>query len=227
MRSTGTVKSLGADSITIVGGSGGGASFEQTFHDRRGHQGHRQGRRYRDGGAGRQGAVLGSDRGGRQGERRVSQGGRRRCRRPTCASRRRDRDARASRQPGQDGLDGQDWTARGFGGALFVVRAPPARGLVVASPAALPTLPALLASPETSPEIPSRRRRIPLRPETAPADARRRRAVDLLDQHAARRVAAGARAIDQHARDGARRPSSDPAPPRAGTSMSCRSPRAR
>lgn len=31
MRSSGTVKSLGAHSITIVGGSGGGASFEQTF----------------------------------------------------------------------------------------------------------------------------------------------------------------------------------------------------
>ena len=31
MRSAGTVKSLGHDSITIVGGSGGGASFEQTF----------------------------------------------------------------------------------------------------------------------------------------------------------------------------------------------------
>jgi len=31
MRSIGTVKSLGPDSITIVGGSGGGASFTQTF----------------------------------------------------------------------------------------------------------------------------------------------------------------------------------------------------
>ena len=31
LRSIGTVKSLGANSITIVGGSGGGASFEQTF----------------------------------------------------------------------------------------------------------------------------------------------------------------------------------------------------
>jgi len=31
LRSLGTVKSLGANSITIVGGSGGGASFEQTF----------------------------------------------------------------------------------------------------------------------------------------------------------------------------------------------------
>jgi hypothetical protein len=32
LRSIGTVKALGPDSITIVGGSGGGASFEQTFH---------------------------------------------------------------------------------------------------------------------------------------------------------------------------------------------------
>jgi len=31
LRSNGTVKSLGANSITIVGGSGGGATFEQTF----------------------------------------------------------------------------------------------------------------------------------------------------------------------------------------------------
>jgi hypothetical protein len=31
MRSSGTVKSFGANSITIIGGSGGGASFEQTF----------------------------------------------------------------------------------------------------------------------------------------------------------------------------------------------------
>ena len=37
---------------------------------------------------------------------------------------------------------------------------------------------------------------------------RRRRAVDLLDQHAARRVAAGARALDQHARDRAPDPRS-------------------
>ena len=32
MRSIGTVKSLGPDSITIVGSGGGGAAFEQTFH---------------------------------------------------------------------------------------------------------------------------------------------------------------------------------------------------
>ena len=32
LRSIGTVKQLGPDSITIVGGSGGGASFTQTFH---------------------------------------------------------------------------------------------------------------------------------------------------------------------------------------------------
>jgi hypothetical protein len=31
-RSTGTVKSIGGDSITIVGASGGGGSFTQTFH---------------------------------------------------------------------------------------------------------------------------------------------------------------------------------------------------
>lgn len=31
MRSTGTVKAIGADTITIVGASGGGASFTQTF----------------------------------------------------------------------------------------------------------------------------------------------------------------------------------------------------
>ena len=59
-----------------------------------------------------------------------------------------------------------------------------------------------ISGARTSPAVPWRRRKTRLPPgRRSSAVARRRRAVDFLDQHPARRLASGARAIDQHARD--------------------------